>query len=88
MRPFDKRTREELLQIIEAMAEEFTVAAEEHKHDAVTQIQGIERGDVADINEAIHRSVHAIALLRLSQQLREIIGIAEGRRNAARWIRP
>jgi len=87
MPPFAQRSRQELLEILRSMAKEFSTAAEIHKQDAVNQIQGFERGQVADLNEAIHRSVHAIALLKLSQHIDEIIGIAEGRRSAARWIK-
>lgn len=86
MAPFRKRSREELLEIVAAMADEFQRAADVYKEDAVTQIDGIERGTIADLDEAIHRAVNAIAFMRLSQQLRELIGIAEGRRNASRWL--
>jgi len=68
------------------MAKQLTTAAEMYKQDAVAQIQGLERGDVADIDEAIHRSVNAIALMKTAQQLEEAIGIAEGRRSATRWL--
>jgi non-ribosomal peptide synthetase component E (peptide arylation enzyme) len=86
LQPFKKRDRDELLAIIEAMAETFRMAAAEHKQDAVEQIRGVQRGNVADMNEAIHRSVQAIALMKLASQLQEIVGIAEGRRSAARWL--
>lgn len=86
MPPFKRRDRDELLLIIAKMADEFALAAEAHKQDAVLQIQGLEQGDLADMNEAIHRSVQAIAFTKLALQLREVIGIAEGRRSAARWI--
>ena len=83
--PFGKRTREELLEIVLVMADEFDQAADEYKRDAITQIEGVEGGTIADMNEAIHRVVHAVAFMRLARQLREVVGIAEGRRNGERW---
>ena len=87
MTPFRKRSREELLEIIGAMAREFQQAAEACKDDAVSQIQAVERGTLVDLDEAIHRAVNAIAFMRLAQHLDELQGIAEGRRSASRWLR-
>jgi hypothetical protein len=87
MAPFRKRNRDELLEIIGCMAAEFQHAAEASKEDAVSQIHAVERGTLVDLDEAIHRAVNAISFMRLSQQLDEIVGIAEGRRNASRWLR-
>jgi hypothetical protein len=68
------------------MENEFSRAAEDYRLDAVAQIEGVERGTVADVNEAIHRAVNAIAFIKLTKQLQEIIGIAEGRRSAEKWL--
>ncbi len=91
MAPFRRRDRDELLEIISCMAAEFQRAAEASKQDAVTQINAVERGPggspLIDLDEAIHRAVNAISFFRVAQQLDEIVGIAEGRRNASHWLR-
>ena len=84
--PFKERSREELLRIISAMAETYHAAAEEYRRDAVEQIRSIECGTVANFNETVHRAINAIAFLKLSSQLDEILGIACGKRSAARWL--
>jgi len=84
--PFERRSRQELLEIISALADRFQHAAAEYKRDAVIQIEDVEHGRLSDMNEAIHRAVHAVAFMKLEQQLRELLSIAEGRRDPPRLV--
>lgn len=72
--------------IVEAMAARTQRLAEAYRQDAVRQIDEMASSTATELDEAIHRAVHAVALMETSERLRELLAIAEGRRSPARWL--